>query len=170
MCYFLFCTRVFLIKVYTTQRTKCSLWSLECVFHGRPELKAHEKQIYVPLFCLFAGVSNNWTINWQTCAKQCSFNFCRNKRASSLIWGEQTKMSSLAMLVLKFTFFHSWYSNSSTNDWILKVSQCSFSKQQLPLKGLCSVWKQGNKYCHVFIPVMQICNINVNNQDLCSRM
>lgn len=120
MHYFLFCICVCLIKVYTTQRTKCSLWSLECVFHGRQELKAHEKQIYVPLFCLFAGVSNNWTINWQTCTKQCSINFCCNKWASSHIWGEQSKMIHFAMFILKFTFFHSWHNNSSTKDWILK--------------------------------------------------
>lgn len=105
MHYLLFCICVFLIKVYTTQRTKCSLWSVECVFHGRRELKPHEKQIYVPLFCLFAGVSNNWTINWKTCAKQCSINFCCNKWASSHIWGEQMKMFSLAVFVQSSPFF-----------------------------------------------------------------
>lgn len=120
MCYLLFCICVFLVKVYSTQRTKCLLWLLECAFHGRQELKACEKEINVPLFCLFAGISYNWTVNWQTCAKQCSTNFCCNKWASSHIWGEQIKMFSLAMFVLKFTFFHSWYSNSSTKDWILQ--------------------------------------------------
>lgn len=103
--YLLFCTHVFLIRVYTTQGTKCSLWSLECVFQGRHYVESCEKQIDVPLFCLFAGISHNWTINWQTRAKQCSINFCCNKRASSHIWGEQMKMFILPMFVLKFTFF-----------------------------------------------------------------
>lgn len=120
MCYLLFCIHVFLIKVYTTQRTKCSLWSLECVFHGTQELQARQKQIDVPLFCFFAGVSHHRTINWQTRAKQYSIDFCCNKWASSCIWGEQTKMFTLGIFVLKFTFFHCWYSNSSTKDWILQ--------------------------------------------------
>lgn len=122
MCYLLFCIHVFLIKVYTTQRTKCSLWSLECVFHGTQELQARQKQIDVRLFCFFAGVSHHRTINWQTRAKQYSIDFCCNKWASSCIWGEQTKMFTLGIFVLKFTFFHCWYSNSSnsTKDWILQ--------------------------------------------------